>query len=127
VQIAITSHNCGYDDSRFGVRRKTNVLPAYRAYLQERSLNRGPYFLGDSMTCTGANFVNDACGSHLPGESQHYAYNIIAQHLLAVCYYGLNYGSEAAFKDWKKYTRGDGYCMATAVPERKAVRDKLGL
>jgi hypothetical protein len=127
VQLTITSHSCGYDDSRFGVARKTNVLPAYRAYLQERSLNRGPYFIGDSLTCSGVNFVNDACGSHLLGESQHYAYNIIAQHLLAVCYFGLNYGTDAAFKDWKRYTRGDGYCTRTAVPERKTVRDKLGL
>ncbi|MFH1466533.1 MAG: transglycosylase SLT domain-containing protein [Pseudomonadota bacterium] len=127
VQLTITSHNCGYNDSRFGVGRKTNVLPAYRAYLKDRNLNQGPYFLGDTMTCTAANFKNDACGGYIPGESQHYAYNVIAQHLLAVCYYGLNYSNEVAFKDWRKYTRGDGYCTETAVPDRKTVRDKLGL
>lgn len=127
VQLTITSHNCGYDDARYGVKRKTNVLPAYRAYLKAKSLNKGPYFLGDTLTCVTTNRENDSCGGYIPGEAQHYAYNILAEHFLAVCYYGTNYGTEVAFKEWKKYTRGDGYCTQTAVPDRETVRGKLGV
>lgn len=128
VQMAITSHNCGYDDSRYQERvKKTNILPAYQRYLGDKNLNQGPYFLGDTLTCTTTNFKNDSCGGYIPGESQHYTPGVIAVHFLAVCYYGLNYGNEVAFRDWKRYVRGDGYCTQTAVPDRDTVRSKLGL
>ncbi len=128
VQLAITSHNCGYDDSRFQERvKKSNVLHAYRKYLGDKSLNQGPYFLGDTLTCTESNFKNDFCGGYIPGESQHYTPGVIAVHFLAVCYYGLNYGHEVAFRDWKRYVRGDGYCTQTAVPDAETVRAKLGM
>jgi hypothetical protein len=129
VQLAIASHNCGYDDSRFqnGRTKRSNILPAYRKYLSDKSLNQGPYFLGDTLTCTESNFKNDFCGGYIPGESQHYTPGVIAIHFLAVCYYGANYGNEVAFRDWKRYVRGDGYCTQTAVPDRETVRGKLGL
>jgi hypothetical protein len=128
VQLAITSHNCGYDDSRFqDKQKKTNILPAYERYLKDKNLNQGPYFLGDTLTCTETNFKNDSCGGYIPGESQHYTPGAIAVHFLAVCYYGLNYGHEVAFRDWKRYVRGDGYCTQTAVPDADTVRSKLGM
>jgi hypothetical protein len=128
VQLAITSHNCGYDDSRFQDKvKKTNILPAYERYLQDKSLNQGPYFLGDTLTCTESNFENNSCGGYIPGESQHYTPAVLAVHFLAVCYYGLNYSHEVAFRDWDRYVRGDGYCTQTAVPDRETVRAKLGL
>ncbi len=128
VQLTITSHNCGYDDSRFlGREKRSNVLPAYRRYLKDKSLNEGPFFIGDTLACTEVNFANDSCGGYIPGESQHYAYNIIAQHMLAACYYGQNHGSEVAFQGYRRYVRGDGYCTTTAVPDRDEVRKRLGL
>ncbi len=128
VQLAITSHNCGYDDSRFqDKQKKTNVLPAYEKYLKDKNLNQGPYFLGDTLTCTETNFKNDSCGGYIPGESQHYTPAVIAVHFLAVCYYGLNYGHEVAFQPYKRYVRGDGYCTQTAVPDADTVRTKLGM
>jgi hypothetical protein len=128
VQLAITSHNAGYDDSRFQDRvKRTNVLHAYRKYLNDNNLNQGPYFLGDTLTCTQSNFENDSCGGYIPGESQHYTPAVLAAHFLAVCYYGLNYGHEVAFQGWKQYVRGDGYCTQTAVPDADTVRAKVGL
>ncbi|MBN1336756.1 MAG: transglycosylase SLT domain-containing protein [Deltaproteobacteria bacterium] len=130
LQIAITSHNTGYDDARFdeggrGRRRIFNVKPAYQRYLEARRLDRGPFFVGDNITCASATFVNDACGGFLMDQSQHYAYNIIAQHFLAVCYYGAAHGDLPAFKPWRGYVRGDGYCTRFQVPSLEKVREKM--
>jgi len=129
VQLTITAHNTGYDDSPYaGRKKKTNVLPAYLQYLEDTSQNSGPAFLGETITCKTANFENKSCGGYFVGETQHYAYNIIAQHFLAVCYYGLNHGEDSAFEDWKRYVRGDGYCSRTAnkLPTSEEVRKRIG-
>lgn len=130
VQAVITSHNAGYDDSRFdpageGRRRVYNVKPAYQRYLAARKLDRGPAFIGDNITCASATFVNDPCGGFLMDQSQHYAYNIIAQHFLAVCYYGAAHADNPAFKPWRGYVRGDGYCTRFQVPSLEQVREKM--
>lgn len=129
VQLTITSHNAGYDDARFRENRKpkmSNVLPAYRKYVEDRKLRAGPFFIGDSITCTTTNHENDACGGVLMGESQHYAYNIIAEHFLAVCYYGMNHDDHPAFQPWRRYVRGDGYCTRANIPTADKVRARLG-
>ena len=129
VQAVITSHNAGYDDSRFddggGRRRVYNVKPAYQRYLASRKLDRGPSFVGDNITCASATFVNDPCGGFLMDQSQHYAYNIIAQHFLAVCYFAAAHGDNPAFKPWHDYVRGDGYCTRFQVPSLEKVREKM--
>ena len=69
------------------------------------------------MKCKDASFLEqDGCGSTLHRETQHYAYAIIAQHLLAVCYYGQNYADMPEFRVWKDYARGDGYCTRIQIP-----------
>ena len=58
----------------------------------------------------------EECSSVLWEETQHYGYRVIAQHILAVCYYAKNYGSEQAFQRWDRYL--DGYCKKIEIPER---------
>jgi len=126
VQLTILSHNAGYDDGRFdgGRTRHRNILPAYRDYLKETGQDAAPDFYGKNILCTGPDAAdiqntNQACGGKLGSQTQHYAYNIVAQHMLAVCYYAKNYGNQPAFKDWKKYLRG--YCEEFNTPEHDAL------
>ncbi len=137
VQITILSHNAGYDDQRYDDkkrRRPTNLLPAYLAHVDK--VNKGehdPLFYGKNITCTGKEYEdivlkgNDTCGGFVPNQSQHYAYSIVAQHILAVCYYARNHSDRDAFKPWKRiYDRGSGYCQALNVPSQQVIRSRLG-
>ncbi len=125
VQLTIASHNTGYDDSRFGKKKPTNVLPAYKAYERQNGPAAGPLFYGRQITCRRHDDPG-RCGSLLMAQTQHYVYPIIAQHLLAVCYYAINYGEDAAFKPWLPYTRADGYCSQFKIPQRQEVLRRSG-
>lgn len=131
VQMVILSHNTGYDDGRYDDPPKSrifNVKPAYQAYIQKNGLQRAPDFYGQNITCetNQGEDPNSRCGGFVAKETQHYAYSISAQHLLAVCYYAENYGSQGAFKDWRKYTVGDGYCTGFNVPTVDEIRKRAG-
>ncbi|NCG17777.1 MAG: hypothetical protein GWP91_02025 [Rhodobacterales bacterium] len=126
VQLTIASHNTGYDDSRFGVKKSTNVLPAYAAFVKSAGAKQGSNFYGSSIRC-GSHLDSGRCGSVLMGQTQHYVYPIVAQHLIAVCYYAQNYGEDTAFKPWNVYTRADGYCRQFKIPSKAEVlRNKGG-
>ena len=57
------------------------------------------------------------CGAAYPAEAQHYAYTVVAMHLLAVCYYAQNYGDEdPVFASWQRFVGPQGYCTDLAVP-----------
>jgi len=135
VQATILSHNAGYDDARFSSkkneRRPTNILPAYRKHLKQATLKFDPHFYGANITCTGDEVhdimqTNNRCGGVLANQTQHYAYSIVAQHILAACYYGKNFGDEKAWRDYRGLTIGDGYCTTLAVPTSAEVRKKTG-
>jgi len=125
VQLTITSHNAGYDDSRFGARfkKRFNVKPAYLNWIKKNGAAQGPYFTGQNIRC--ANWEERSpCGGAYMAETQHYAYNIVAQHLLAACYYARNYGENPAFQPYRKYTTTDGYCDTMDIPTKEEVRAK---
>jgi hypothetical protein len=134
VQITILSHNSGYDNSRFDEKRTNyiNILPAYKRHLGAKQMERDPHFYGANITCTGAEHAdiivkgNDTCGGVIANQSQHYAYSIVAQHLLAVCYYAQNHADKPAFRPWKDYARRTGYCNTFAVPTQDEVLKKGG-
>ena len=128
VQMSILSHNMGYDDSRFSAGRRSGVLWAWRRYAEANKVKTDPKFYGNNILCTDPTAPpNDKCGGVLWKETQHYAYNIVAQHLLAVCYYARNYGDVAPFDQWKQYDRGNGYCTTTVqVPDVAQVRGSGG-
>ena len=117
VQIVIASHNAGYDDSRFGVSKSTNLLPAYKKY--KKASDQADYhrFIGEMLRCptwqakTNPN-GDKYCGSALHTQTQHYVYPIFAAHMLAVCYYGKNHRSEPAFKGYADFLQvaKNGYC-----------------
>lgn len=126
VQLAIASHNTGYDDSRFGRNKSTNVLPALKAYKRRNGDGMAPNFYGDSIRCRSHDDPG-RCGSELMAQTQHYVYPIVAQHLLAVCYYAMNYGEDRAFSPWIHYTASDGYCRSFRIPTKDEVlRNKGG-
>ena len=119
VQISILSHNSGYDDARFGRGKPTNLLPALQRWSTGKADEEIPNFYGHMITTD--RWVHDGgrgarLGSLLMPETQHYAYSIVAQHLLAVCYYAQNYGDDPTFAAWRKYTREDGYCRELNIP-----------
>ncbi|MBW1878973.1 MAG: hypothetical protein JRI25_14400 [Deltaproteobacteria bacterium] len=116
VQITIASHNAGYDDSRFGVPKPANLRPAYLRWAKGRPGRELPDFYGANLT-TPTPDQQGWNGSLLPPETQHYVYTAIAEHFLAVCYYGLNYADQIpAFRTYAGYTDADGYCTKLAVP-----------
>lgn len=125
LQITIASHNAGYDDERFdgNKSRPSNLKPAYQRWLREKKLEYDSTFLGKQILCPDAAFNNgDKCGSLLHRETQHYAYTIIAQHFVAVCYYATNYGDRPEFAPWRDFARGNGYCSEINVPSSQEVR-----
>jgi hypothetical protein len=136
VQITILSHNAGYDDSRYGVAKKSNLLPAFKKYAKTADKDDYPNFYGNMITCTnpddipkpevgkdGIPLANNSpkkednyCGSILHAETQHYAYPIVARHILAVCYYGKNYDDMKGFENWATYNSGERYCTNFNIP-----------
>ncbi len=135
VQITILSHNAGYDDGRYGVAKKSNLLPAFKKYAKTVSSDEYPNFYGNMILCTnpddmpkpevgkeGIPLANNApqgdnyCGSILHAETQHYAYPIVARHILAVCYYGKNYSDMKGFEGWSKYGIDKHYCTNFNIP-----------
>jgi hypothetical protein len=119
VQMTILAHNAGYDDSKYlGKEKGWNILPAYNRYLKTSKKLDGVSFYGDSIKCDpkeknphNPEETNATCGSVLVNQTQHYGYKVVAQHLLAVCYYAKNYGNQIEFRDWKKkYVVEGGYC-----------------
>lgn len=130
VQLTILSHNAGYDNSLYEEKQVNliNILPAYKRYLEKKGLERAPDVYGQNITCTtlSAESLGQMCEGVLWNETQHYAYNIVAQHMLAVCYYAENHAEEPAFAPWRDYARGDGYCTRMNVPTAQQVRERSG-
>ncbi len=121
VQISIASHNSGYDDARFGVKKSTNLLPVLMRYTKAVGEGQNHKLIGEVITCPDRS-AEGSCGSPLKAETQHYTYPVLAQHLLAVCYYAQNYRDEAAFKPWISYvTDTDGYCRQFKIPNKADV------
>lgn len=127
TQITIASHNAGYNNAPYQDGRVNvyNMLHAYRAYAKENNVDRAPDFIGRNITCTQkgqATSFNDRCGGKLGSVTQHYVPYVIAQHLLAVCYYGTNYADEfTVFDDYRPFVRGNGYCTGIRVPTKEQV------
>mgnify|MGYP001164089466 CR=1 FL=1 len=128
VQATILSHNAGYYDEKIdGKRRPVNIGPSYERYTRKVNRHPAPNFYGDNILCdsSGANrkdTMGNGCGGVLVSHTQHYGYNIVAQHMLAVCYYGKNYSNDAAFAPYRKYLKKDGYCAKLIkVPTREEV------
>lgn len=137
VQITILSHNAGYDDQRYDPKKRnrpTNLLPAYKKHVEKTNGgNHDPLFYGKNITCVGKEYEdivgrgNTTCGGYVPNQSQHYAYSIVAQHILAVCYYARNHGDRDSFKPWQRaYDRGKGYCRNLGIPSREEIRARMG-
>ena len=118
VQMTILSHNAGWDDSPYLGREKfTNILPAYRRYLKKNpQVTDGVTFMvtlssAIRQNLTRTNKTKPMSGvSEIVNQTQHYGYKVVAQHILAVCYYARTYGNNPAFKPWKSYVAADGYC-----------------
>ena len=121
VQITIASHNAGYDDGLYGNESKPfNVLPAFRTWSAGKTADEHPTFIGDNIrTSTPAD--DDWGGSELPAETQHYVYTTVAEHLVAMCYYGQNHADLPAFAPWKVHSEPDGFCSAWRIPSRAEV------
>ncbi len=125
VQITILSHNAGYDNSRFEEKRvnRINMLPAYQRHLKKSGVDRDPRFYGRNLTCLDekygdvVNLANETCGGVIANQSQHYAYSIVAQHILAACFYAENYGTvHGEWQEYLKYTYDDNYCRTFEIP-----------
>lgn len=117
VGLTIASHNGGFDDGRHGAAyaKSTNVLPALRRFVAARGDEAAPRVLGDTLLCPHHDDPG-TCGGVLMAQTQHYVYAVIAQHLVAVCYYAQNHGTERAFAPWKGYVSRGRYCEDFAIP-----------
>ena len=137
VQLTIATHNAGYDDSKYRSNHavsQTNIGRAYPRYLKKNNLQRAPDFMGQNIKCTNgsqmikeeAENINARCGSEIPNVTQTYVPYVIAQHMLAACYYGKNYGDIKEFADYRKLAAGDGYCQVIKVPSPQEVASHAG-
>lgn len=116
VQATIMAHNAGYDDYEYvGKVKPYNVLPAYKRYVKRMKVANGSQFYGDNL----CNVNQEGCRSFLHKETQHYAYRVVAYHILAVCYYSKNYPNHPVFGKWKPYQ--DGYCKEIHAPDVSAL------
>lgn len=131
VQLLIATHNAGYNDSKWrsnGKVSRTNIGVSYPLYLKTNNVKRAPDFIGRNITCTNPSQmiksdvfkINSTCDGYLPSVTQTYVPYVIAQHLLAVCYYGAYYADEPAFAPYAKYSVG--YCRSIKVPTPDEVR-----
>ena len=133
VQALILSHNAGYDNSRFHEKKVNayNILPIYQKHLKQTAQKRDQRFYGANITCVGAKpedlneRVNGRCGGLIANETQHYAYSITAQHILAACYYAKNYPEQEIWGQYNNQLYGDGgYCHTLNVPDRAELTKK---
>ncbi len=131
VQIAIGSHNAGYDDAPLyegKVSKPYNLLPAYKRWLGEKAADMPTaHFYGDVSKCPDAASVSDGCQRYMMTATQGYAVKVVAQHLMAMCYYAQAYPENPVFERWQKYTGPGGYCEELDVPSPAALtRVKVG-
>ena len=124
VQLTVASHNAGYDDSRFIENgSRFNVRPAFRIWSTSHPASDLPRFVGANINSqTPAD--RHAGESLLAPETQHYVYTVIAQHLLAACYYGANHGERSVFAPYGEFSDPGGWCTAFSIPSRAAVLDR---
>ena len=130
VQMAIIAHNCGYNDGQYDskAKKKTNVLPSYRSYMSKVNPKSGHKYYGENIKCGKdkdphkAEFYSVRCGGFIPNQSQHYGYQAVAKHMVAVCYYAKNHGNNPVFAPWKKYLAADGYCDLLNTPTKKQLK-----
>lgn len=120
VQIAIASHHAGYDDRPWyddDTKKPWNLLPAYERWFAARGERVPlPHFYGDAMRCPGRGEPSEGCQSYMVQRTQGYAVRVIAQHLMAVCYYAKNYPETAVFQRWTAYTGEGGFCEELDIP-----------
>ena len=124
VQMTIATHNTGYNDERFGLKKTSNVLPGFTAWSAGRPASDHSNWYGENMTCLDAPEGQNYCGgSKLHRDTQNYVYPIVAQHLLAVCYYAQNHATEyPEFQAWAMHVREDGYCKKFKIPTPDQVK-----
>jgi hypothetical protein len=121
VQMTIMAHNAGYNDKPYLKKTKpSNILPSYKKYIKKTKVTDGIRFYGDNIKCSKDvdPFKKPAnrCGGVLSNQTQHYAYKVVAQHILAVCFFAKNYSNDPSFSKWEKYFSEDRYCTKIDVP-----------
>ena len=109
VQIAVLSHNAGYDASNYGYRDRKgrrvpkyhNLRASYHRWKKKQSRSDFHKFYGANLQCPkkdgDTKETTKAClkkGVLLP-RLQHYGYPILGQHLVATCFYAMNYSSDS--------------------------------
>lgn len=133
LQIAIASHNAGYNDREVvktaGYRKPYNMLPSYLKWRSDNPNKPTSHFLGDAMRCVPDASV-PGCEAYMKAETQEYVYRIAAFHLLAICYYGKNYANDPVFAPWAAYSEPGGYCTLFSdkrgVPSPKEALSRCG-
>jgi hypothetical protein len=132
VQLTILSHHAGYLDTP---EKYVNMLPSVRQWAQLKGKDALPYFYGSNLTCgqfdpksESPAELTKSCGSvvKMQAHTQHYAYGIVATHMLAVCYFARNYPGNDVFKKWSYYWGPGGYCEKLGVPSSGEVRARHG-
>ena len=138
VQMVIASHNAGYDNSPYTPGNQKNSYNLRWSYTNWRNKvrkgqPRNPDFIGANLTCTvrpsseEGYDPNARCNSEasLGFETQHYVHMIIAQHILAACFYGLNYPNTEEFAPYAELVTG-GYCESFNIPTREELKKHGG-
>jgi hypothetical protein len=127
TQVAIASHNAGYDDARLYTKnppnKPYNMLPSYRRWTRDNAGQKpASHFYGDALRCSSRDAVDQECQRYMMFETQGYAVKVIAQHLLAVCYYAQNYPGDPIFATWGQYLGEGEYCSLIPVPAADELR-----
>ncbi len=129
VQIAIATHHAGYDDRMYipdAPKKPMNLIHAYKRWWKVRGAAvPAPHFYGDAMLCDQAatdDELGQGCQRYMMVDTQRYAPRIIADHLLAVCFYAANHPEIPQFARWSRYLREGGYCQELDIPNIAELR-----
>ena len=91
--------------------------------MAEKKPTDGVNYYGDNIKCdsdpNNYKTMNLRCKGYILNQTQHYGYKVVAKHMLAMCYYGLNHGEEKVFSDYKKYL--NCYCKSLITPTKESI------
>jgi len=123
IQTIIMSHNAGWDARKFGAGRKGgNMKPTYDRWSKKVNKSKLHTFYGANLVCKKSDPKEECLKrSKILPRVQHYGYPIIAQHWLAVCFYGANYPEESPiFREYQKEFVGSGkFCNQLKIKTPK--------
>ncbi len=123
VELTALAAQMGLDDDGIDGEglRESNATVLLRRWNRTTSHEIAIGLYGAQISCrkkevVETNDVEHHCGRVLEPQTQHGIYSMVAQHILANCYYAKNHADIAPFGEWATHLDEGGYCRAFEIP-----------